>query len=280
MKQSLQSSKKVDASIIIVSYNTKDLTLQCIKSIAVSTKNIKYEIIVVDNASGDGTAKLIRNSKLNVNVIENDENLGFAKANNQGIQIAQGKYVLLLNSDTEVQKGTIEKLIKFADKKKNVGAIVPKLLNLDNSTQTSVLRLPTILHAIKQSWLGQKGLLDKYCPTKEKPVEVESAVMAAFLITPKALKIVGLLDERYFMFFEDLDYCRSLKRAGLKIYYLPNAEVIHHHGASGKDIADNKNQWRRLAPSSKIYHGLIGHYVFNFVLWSGQKCQKYLKTGN
>jgi len=101
--------------------------------------------------------------------------------------------------------------------------------------------------------------------------EVEAAAMTAFLITPQGLKQAGLLNEKYFMYFEDLDYCRELKKAGLKVYYLPRAEVIHHHGASGKKIARFEDQWRRLIPSSKIYHGLVKHYLFNFILWSGQK---------
>ena len=95
--------------------------------------------------------------------------------------------------------------------------------------------------------------------------------MAAFLITPKALNKVGLLDERYFMYFEDIDYCRRIARAGLKIYYLPEAEVYHVHGASGKGLVDDKNQWKRLIPSSKIYHGLLRHYLISFIIASSQK---------
>ena len=90
-------------------------------------------------------------------------------------------------------------------------------------------------------------------------------------LTPKTLKEVGGLNEKYFMFFEDFDYCRQIKRKGMKIYYLPSSEVVHHHGASGRKLADSENQWRRLIPSSKIYHGLLGHYLFNFVLWTRQK---------
>lgn len=278
MKQSLQNLKKTDVSVIIVSYNTKDLTLGCIGSVIDSIKGVRYEIIVIDNASTDSSVTSIRKSQIQISkskliVIENKENLGFAKANNQGIRIAQGKYILLLNSDTVIKKGVIDRLVNFAEKKKNAGAVVPRLLNLDGSIQTSVFKLPTILRAIKQYWFGQKGILDKYYPPGNKQIEIESAVMAAFLITPKALEKVGLLNEKYFMYFEDLDYCRGLRKAGLKIYYLPTCHVIHKHGASGKKVGDKK-QFERLNHSSKIYHGLIAHCVFNFVLWSGQKWQK------
>ena len=101
--------------------------------------------------------------------------------------------------------------------------------------------------------------------------------MAAFLITPQAKKKVGLLDERYFMFFEDHDYCKRVGEAGLKIFYYPKALVVHHHGESGKMLADEDNQWRRLIPSSKIYHGALKHYLLNFIIWSSQKWQRLLK---
>lgn len=268
-----------DASAVIVSYNTKDLTLQAIESVANDSPKLKKEIIVVDNGSSDGSVAAIRkfqssNSKIQIRLIENRDNLGFAKANNQGIKAAKGNYIFLLNSDAEVKKNTIKKLISFAQKKKDAGVVVPKLLNPDKSEQASVFRLPTISLAIRQYWLNEKGLLDKYIPAGNNAQEVEAAVMAAFLITPRALKEVGPLDERYFMYFEDLDYCRKIKKAGFKIYYLPNALAIHHHGASGKKLAKKDDQWRRLIPSSKIYHGALKHYLFNFILWSGQKWQK------
>ena len=291
MKRSLQNLKKLDVSIIIVSFNTKKLTLGCIESILNSVKNIKYEIIVVDNGSSDGTVDQIQNAKIKnshfakasrdaqksiIRIIQNNYNLGFAKANNQGIRIAGGKYILLFNSDTVIKGNSVKNLIEFAQNTPNAGAVGVRLLNPDGTIQPSVFRLPTIWRAVKQYWLGEKGLLDKYAPENHKPIVVESLVMAAFLITPKALEKVGLLNEKYFMYYEDLDYCRRIGKAGLKIYYLPTYEIIHQHGASGKKVGDKK-QFERLNQSSKIYHGVIGHYIFNFVLWSGQKWQKFLK---
>lgn len=270
-----------DVSVIIVSYNTKDLTIGSIKSVLREGSNLEKEIIVVDNASTDGSLEELSRLKGKIKLIKNDKNLGFSKANNQGIRTASGKYILLLNSDTEVKKGAIGKLIEFAKARSDAGVVGPKLLNPNGSIQGSVLRFPTIGRAIRQYWLGQKGLLDKYAPESEKDaVEVESLVMAAFLITPVALKKVGLLDERYFMYYEDLDYCRRVKEMGLKIYYLPTSEVIHYHGASGRSLAEKENQWRRLIPSSKIYHGTLRHFILNFIIWSGQKWQKYLRSKN
>jgi GT2 family glycosyltransferase len=271
---------KIDVSVVIVSYNTKDLTLDCIKSLNSDNSSINKEIIVIDNGSTDGTLDAIRNSKLQfidskIEIFENKNNLGFAKAINQGIKIAKVKYIFILNSDTKIVRGTIRKLLEFAKKKLDAGVIAPKLLNPNGSVQGSVFRFPTISRAFRQYILGKEGILDKYAPLTDKPAHIEVATMAAFLITPLCLKKVGLLDERYFMYFEDFDYCRRVKENGLKIYYLPGAEVVHCHGESGKDLVDEPNQWRRLIPSSKIYHGTIGHYLINLIIWLGQKKKKY-----
>lgn len=274
----LINAKMLNLSIIIVSFNTKEILKKCLQSL--EENGLKgQEIIVVDNASTDGNQEMIKKEFPRIKLVCNSENIGFAKANNQGIKEAMGKDILLLNSDIEVKEGSINKLYTFAEKHQEAGAVVPRLLNPDGSPQPSVFRLPTLWLAIKQYWFGQKGLLDKSLPVidyQQSPVVVESAVMAAFLITSQALKKVGLLNEKYFMYFEDLDYCKRVNKSGLKIYYLPEVEIVHRHGMSGNKLVDDKNQWRRLIPSSKVYHGLWGHYLFNFVLWSSQKWQKYI----
>lgn len=268
-----------DISIIIVSYNTKNLTLSCIKSIVEQRDGLNKEVIVVDNGSTDGSLSALLDldysaTDFKLKIIQNNKNLGFAKANNKAIKESHGKYILLLNSDTVVKKDSIIRMYEFACHKKDAGAVVPRLLNPDGTIQASVFLFPTILRAINQYWLGKKGILDKYYPVTKKEVVVESAVMASFLITPEALKLAGLLNEKYFMYFEDLDYCRKLKKSDLKIYYLPDASVYHFHGASGKKLFEEKNQWRRLISSSKIYHGIFKHYLYNFIIWSGQKWQR------
>lgn len=266
----------INLSIIIVSFNTKELTLECIKSIVDSKPKLSFEIIVVDNASTDGSVEAIRkiSNKFKLILIENKKNIGFAKANNQGINIAKGNAVLLLNSDTIINLGVLDSLHEFAQKNSDAGVVVPQLLNADGSVQASVFRLPTIIRSIKQYWLGIGKILDKYTPAEKEPLVVESAVAAVFLITRRALDTVGGLNEKYFMFFEDLDYCRSINRVGLKVYYVPSIKVTHYHGASGKKLAKSNDQWRRLIPSSKLYHGVLRHYLINFILWSGQKLRK------
>ncbi|MBU0569342.1 glycosyltransferase family 2 protein, partial [Patescibacteria group bacterium] len=249
---------------------------------------LKKEVVIVDNNSSDGSVEVIEKSIKSIThsassgqasirsiLIESKENLGFSKAVNQGVLKASGKYVLLLNSDCKVKKGTLKKLFDFVENTKDVGVVGTKLLNPDGSTQKSCFNFPTIGKAVSQYWLGRKGLLDKFVPAGTVPaksVEVDAVVGAAFLVTPKARKLVGLLDERYFMYFEDINYCRRVKRASLKVYYLPSAEVVHAHGASGKGIGDL--QKKRLIESSKIYHGVFKHYLLNFIIWSGQKWKR------
>jgi len=240
----------MDLSIIIVNYKTPELVKNCIASIKKYPLKHSYEIIVIDNSV---------------------DNVGFAKGNNKGIKKAKGEYILLLNSDTIVKKGSIDKLVDFAKSNQDAGVIGARLLNKDGSVQKSVSNFPNIWSAIREFWFGEKGSYQYYVPQTNEPIAVDSLVGAAFLITPKALEKVGMLSEKYFMYFEDIDYCRAVKKSGLKVYYLPDAEIIHLLGASGKQIAESKDQWRRLIPSSKIYHGTFMHTLINFVLWSGQK---------
>lgn len=259
----------MNLSIIIVSYNTLDLTKRCLKSLTP-----KNEVIVADNHSTDGSVEMIRKEFSWVKLILNSQNLGFAKAVNQALRIAGGENFLLLNSDTIVKKGAVEKLVEFAEK---VGPAIigAKMLNPDGIPQASIFHLPTIKRAILEFWLGKKGEFSKYALTGLDPVRVEAVSGGAMLISREITKKIGLLDERYFMYFEDLDYCRRAKGAGFKIWYLPEAKIIHEHGASGHALADLSHQWRRLIPSSRIYHGLVKHLIISFILWSGQKRQKW-----
>jgi GT2 family glycosyltransferase len=269
----------MDLSIIVVSYNTRKLTLDCLKSIQKEGSAIKKEIVMVDNNSKDGSVEALKKlqNEEAIKLIENKANLGFAKANNQGIKVASGKYILLLNSDTKVKKGALGNLVKFAEKTSDTGVVSARLLNTDGTLQGSCFHFPTIKNAILEYWFGRKGLFEKFAPKGRKPVEVDAVTGAAFLITPRAIEEVGLLDERYFFYMEDIDYCRKIRRGGLKVYYLPTAEVIHYHGASGRHLADEANQWRRQIPSSKIYHGVLKHYVLFMVMWLGQKWQRLRK---
>ena len=227
----------MNVAVIIVSFNTKELLRKCLASIEkMETGNCpaerdpalreKLETIVIDNASSDGSPEMIKKEFSQVKFIANKKNQGFAKANNQGLKIAKGDYLLLLNSDTEVRPGTLQKLEEFAQNRPQAGVVGAKLLNPDGSIQPSVYHFPTIWRAIKEYWFGLKGSYEKYAPTFEKEVEVEAVTGAAMLIPKKTIERIGYLNERYFFYFEDLDYCRRVRRAGLKVFYLPTAEIL------------------------------------------------------
>lgn len=256
-------------SIVILNYNTKDLTLACVKSIRKYPFSGNFEVIVVDNNSSDGSLEALRaynkthrKCDFDLIIIANKENSGFAKGNNVGILRAKGDHVLLLNSDTTVTKNALNNIVEFAINNDDAGVVAPKLLNTDGSLQSSVFRLPTVPRAFRQYILGETGLLDKYVPKCKKSCVVESVVGAAFLITHAAINKVGLLDERYFMYYEDLEYCRKTRSAGLSVYYLPETAVYHVHGASGASDA----QIKRLVSASKIYHGNVAHYLIQFFI--------------
>jgi len=258
-------------SIIILNYNTAKITLDCLASIEKYPFSNNFEVILVDNASTDESHEILskfRTKNYKYVFLQNSSNDGFSKGNNIGLKKSKGTYKLLLNSDTKVTRNALDRLIQTAEEESNIGIIGARLLNKDGSVQDSVFRLPTIIRSI-QSYLLGNNILSKYAPNVKIPVEVEAVVGAAMLLTPEALKKVGTLDEKYFMYFEDLDYCRAVRKAGLKVFYEPRAEIIHLHGASG--VSD----WRRLIPSSKLYHGRLRHYLIFLITWLGSKINQH-----
>ncbi len=267
----------MDLSIIIVSFNTRDLLEKCLDSVAVGP--VKAEIFVIDNASTDGSVEMIRKKFPKVRLIKNKENTGFARAINQGLREAKGENILLLNSDTQVKKNALKELLDF-EKASGPAIIGAKMLNKDGTVQASVFYLPTLRRAILEYWLGKKGYFSKYSPVGNGAQRVEAVSGGVMLIPRTIIEKIGILDEKYFMYFEDLDYCRRATRAGFAIYYLPKAEIIHEHGASGVGIASSENQWRRLIPSSKIYYGDWRHCLITLVIWTGQKWEKISGKGH
>jgi len=253
----------MELSVIIVSFNTRELLKKCLASI----KNA--EIIVVDNASQDGSVEMVKKEFPAVKLIVNQKNLGFAKANNQALRQSQGDYFLLLNPDTQVKAGAIDKLLDFASSHPESGIIGPTLLNSNGSIQPSVYHFPSLWRAIKEYWLGQKDAYEKYAITTSEAVVVDAVVGAVMLIPKKVVDKIGLLNEQFFMYFEDLDYCRRVNQAGLKVYYLPKAEVVHHHGQSTVKVGSLAYHY--LSESSKIYNGLLKYYLLFLIIWIKQK---------
>jgi GT2 family glycosyltransferase len=201
----------------------------------------KLEIIVVDNASTDGSVEMVQAEFPSVHVITNTHNRGFPAANNQGIAIAQGQCVLLLNPDTEVVGDALATIVEFADAHQDVGVVGPQLLNPDGSVQPSRRRLPTLATALFEStWLqpyAPRRLLDHYYAHDRPDDEIQDVdwVMGAALMARReAVEQVGLMDERFFMYSEELDWCRRFRDAGWRVVYLPTAQIIHHVGKSSE----------------------------------------------
>jgi GT2 family glycosyltransferase len=277
-------------SVIIVNYNTAKEIGRCLISIQNSKwrqnfspsecKIQNLEIIVVDNASTDDSIEVIRQLAekfKNIKLIENKKNLGFAKACNQGAKNASGKFLFFLNPDIVVKKDTLVNLLEFA--KKNPNSIIgPRLLNPDGSLQGSCYNLPTLTGAIKEFLLGQKWSYEKFAPTGDKPTKVQAIVGAALFCPRKIFERLKGFDERYFLYYEDLDFCRRARKIGYKIYYLPEAKIVHSLGISGEGIKEKTYEW--LKKSSKIYHGTFLSFLINQIIFWGQRWQKFFKKKN
>jgi GT2 family glycosyltransferase len=225
-----------DLSIIIVNWNTRDYLLNCLQSL-MRTEGSPWEVIVVDNGSWDGSGAEVKRLFPTVRLIENDTNLGFAKAVNQGLRFFSGRYALLLNPDTQVKDGTIEKLLFFMENYPGAGVAGVQLLNLDGTKQNSIANFPSLATELFNKRV-LRWLFPERFPGKERhyagPVEVESVIGACMLVRRKALDEVGFLDEDYFLFLEETDWCFRMERAGWKVYHVPQAEIIHFQGKSAE----------------------------------------------
>ncbi len=240
--------KTTDLSIIIVNYNTKELLTQCLKSVLVS-KMAAYsmEIIVVDNSSTDGSAETVKKNFSNVKIIQLSENAGFSAGNNAGVKKAGGAYVLLLNSDTKVNADTLKNMIDFMKEHPDVGAATCKLLLPDGAMDPACHRgFPTPWASFtyfsglerlfpQSSFFGQyhQGFKDL-----TKPHEIDSPSGAFFLVRRNVIDKVGLLDEDFFMYGEDLDWAYRIHEAGWKIYFNPEVSTLHLKKQSGRANAD------------------------------------------
>ncbi|HYA90543.1 MAG TPA: glycosyltransferase family 2 protein [Thermodesulfobacteriota bacterium] len=227
----------IDLFIIIVNWNTKEFLLPCMRSLYEEERRMNKEVIVVDNGSEDGSGNEVKKTFPSVRVIENRRNLGFAKAANQGILKASGKYVLLLNPDTQIKNSALEQLLSFMEANPDVGIAGAQLLNPDGSKQNSIANFPSLATELLNKSL-LRWLFPKKFPGKERrysgPVEVDSVIGACMIVRRDPLDRVGLLDEHYFLFLEETDWCYRMKRAGWKIYHVPQAEVYHFQGKSAE----------------------------------------------
>jgi len=235
-----KKGKKIkDLVISIVSYNSLSFLKECLDSILENPTEKDYQIIVVDNASSDGTVEFIGKNYPGIKLIANNKNIGFAAANNQAIKNSDSKYILLINSDCEVYKGSLDSLIGFMDKNTGTGIAGPKIVNSDGTTQLSCRRFPSLLDAAAHNILGDifpgNPFTKKYKladVSRDKPFKVDWVSGSCMIIRRKALEDTGELDEKYFMYIEDVDICYRMWQKGWSVYYCPEAEIMHHAGGS------------------------------------------------
>lgn len=237
-------------SIIIVSWNTKKLIDECLASIYKETKTPDFEIFVVDNNSSDGSVEMIREKYPNVHLIANKENRGFAAANNQAIKNASGKYILVLNPDTIILNGAIEKAVKKMEESPEVGILGPKTYNKDGSIQRTVRRDPTliasffILSKLQKLFPDTKSLVRYYYKDFDysKESEVRQTQGSFMLVRREIFDKLGPFDEKFFIWFEEVDLCLRARKAGWKILYFPDTEIIHYGGESFSQVGTFKKQ--------------------------------------
>ncbi len=273
-------------SVIIVSWNVRELLAQALDSVFASVDDdVELEVIVIDNASRDGSVRMLRERFPYVHVIANQQNLGFPAANNQGLARASGDYILLLNSDTEVRAGALARMIAHLVMHPGTGLAGPKLLNADGSIQSSRRRFPTLrILFLESTWLqplvGRRALARYYYEDvpAAMPQDVDWVTGAAMMVRREVISQVGGLDDKFFMYSEELDWCRRIHDAGWDITFAPAAEIVHLGGKSSEQVTPARHIYFQ---SSKVrytrkYHGrliaevlrlwLLGQYLWQMTI--------------
>lgn len=271
MHSARRQPARPDVSIIIVNWNSREFLSMCLKSIFATPCELGLEVIVIDNASYDGSEDMVRQSFPSVIFIQGRENLGFARANNAAVANAAGRNLLLLNPDTEVVGDAIERMVRFLDSNPGAGAVGCRLLNTDGSLQTSCVQaFPTLSNQVLDSeflrrmfphsalW-GIQALLNGRTP----PEGVEALSGACIIVRREVFRAVGQFTEDYFMYAEDIDLCYKLKKSGLCNHYLGDVCVVHHggqsSGASSESQFGNVLMRESIATFLRLHHG--AHYA-------------------
>lgn len=231
-----------EVSVVVVNWNTQDILRECLRSIYERCGEIDLEVIVIDNASTDGSVEMVKKDFPQVTLIENSQNRGFAAANNQGIAISKGRYVLLLNSDTVVLDNAIAKTVAFADSRPKAAIVGCRVLNPDRTLQPTCFMFPSILNMLLSStYLYKLFPKSKFFGREQMTYwdrndirEVDVVTGCFMLIRQKAIQQVGTMDEQFFMYGEETDWCYRFKQAGWKVMFTPICDIIHLGGQSSR----------------------------------------------
>ncbi len=243
----MQTERKIKASVFVVSYNTVDLLRQCLNSLFANTAGLDYEVVVVDNVSADGSADMVRREFPQVRLIANTVNVGFAAANNQAFKEANADYIFLMNPDAVIRPGAIVNAVAFMDAHPEAGMCGGRIRNPDGGLEPSARRFPGVI----SNFLILSGLSDRY-PTSpifgradykyfdhQSVLEVDWVPGTFTALRSSMLQQIGFFDERFYLYYEETDLCLRARRAGWKIFFTPDAEIVHEGGACSKTRKDH-----------------------------------------
>jgi len=266
-----------DITAIIVNYKTPDFTNKAVKSISDNSLGISKEIIVVDNASADGSSKIIKAKWGDrIVLIENNENYGFAKANNQAMRIGKGKYFLLLNSDAEIAGDAIEKMVGFAESMPNIGILGCKIVSNSDQQQVSCWRTYSLSFLFFRAFnlyrllpdgaFGSINIETYGKPRNSRSVDVVSGCV--MLVRGTAVEKVGLFDEQFFMYCEDMDWCVRMRKAGFDVYFLSDATVRHYSGGTNptRQYKTMVQQSKGVLQFMRKEYGIVAMFLANILL--------------
>ncbi|MCF7981080.1 MAG: glycosyltransferase family 2 protein [Pseudomonadales bacterium] len=271
----------MDVSVIIVNWNTRQLLYDCLKSIKDTTKNITYEIIVVDNNSSDDSVEMLAEKFPDVKLIVNGKNLGFAAANNQGIEISQGRYVLLLNSDTILYEGAIEKNVIYADDNPDAAVFGCRVMNSPDNVDMTCFAFPTLLNlffsvtgleqAFKMSRLFGRERMRWWPRDTFRRVDVVTGMY--MFVRKKAIDEVGMMDDSFFFYYEETDWCYRFAKAGWKALFNPEAIIMHVGGGGQSSSKAAMKMFVQQQKSCLIYYkkhkGQIKTFIARILLALG-----------
>ena len=267
----------MDLSIVIVNWNTREYLGACLGSIEANPPGSEYEAVVIDNASSDGSAEMVRECFDRVILMENAQNVGYAEGNNQGIRRSRGEFVLLLNPDTEVKPGALDALLGFAREHSDAAAVGCRLVGPDGKAQGSCRSFPDALGVFFE-YTGLSRVFPKsrrfgsYRMTYfryNREAEVDQPMGSCLLLSRKAVDEVGMFDKDFTIFFNEVDWCYRAKQKGWKVYFTPDAEVLHHGGASTRQAkADMAGESHRAMQEfyRKHYRGHLCWPVYWFIM--------------
>jgi GT2 family glycosyltransferase len=269
---------KMDVSVVIVNWNTCDILRNCLASIYAQTKDAAFEVIVVDNASSDGSSRMARYEFPQVVLLENDTNKGYAAAVNQGIKIAAGRYVLILNSDIIICDSAIDKTVRYANEHPEAAIVTCQVRQSHRTVQMTCFRFPSVLNlSLSASGLAKVFRYNRFFGREwmlwwgrdsEREVDVASGMF--LLVRRSVIEKVGMLDESFFMYYEETDWCRRLTDAGWKILFWPGARVIHIHGGSQSTQLKAAEMFAQQRKSMLFYfkkhHGRLAYLTARSIL--------------